>query len=86
MAKSKSTKKKKAARAKKPAVKKAEKTPQREELCVFAFRLTPKEREDIHKAAGPGKASRFVRSLAVAAARNDAAAVTAIMEGAQTQK
>jgi len=85
MAKPKSTKKK-TARARKPAVKKAEKKPQREELRVFAFRLTPEERDAIHKAAGPGKASRFVRSLAVAAAKNDAAAVKAIMEGAQTKK
>jgi len=85
MAKSKGTKKK-TAKARKPAVKKEEKKAQREDLCVFAFRLTPKEREDIHKAAGPGKASKFVRSLAVAAAKNDAAAVKAIMEGAQTKK
>ena len=84
MAKSKSTKK--TANARKPAVKKAENKPQRDELCVFAFRLTPKEREDIHKAAGPGKASKFVRSLAVAAARKDEAAVKAIMEGVQTKK
>ena len=85
MGKSKSTKKR-AAKAGKPAVKKAEKKPHREDLCVFAFRLTPKEREDIHKAAGPGKASKFVRTLAVAAAKNDAATVKAIMEGVQTKK
>ena len=85
MAKSKSTKKK-TAKAGKPAVKKTEKKSRREDLCVFAFRLTPKERDAIHKAAGPGKASKFVRALAVAAARNDAAAVKAIMEGVQTGK
>ena len=55
MAKSKGTKKKTAKTGKAP-VKKAEKKPQREELCVFAFRLTPEERDAIHKAAGPGKA------------------------------
>jgi hypothetical protein len=76
-------KEKKTAKAGKPAVKKAEKTSQREDLCVFAFRLTPEERDAIHKAAGPGKASKFVRALTVAAARNDAAAVKAIMEGLQ---
>ncbi|MFH1689346.1 MAG: hypothetical protein ABIE42_03810, partial [Candidatus Eisenbacteria bacterium] len=59
---------------------------QREDLCVFAFRLTPKERDAIHKAAGSGKASKFVRALAVAAARNDAAAVKAIMEGVEAEK
>jgi hypothetical protein len=50
MAKSKGTKKK-TAKARKPAVKKTEKKPQREELCVFVFRLTPKEREDIARTA-----------------------------------
>ena len=53
----------------------------REDLCVFAFRLTEEERDAIHKAAGPAKASKFVRTLAVAAARNDEAAVRAIMKG-----
>lgn len=57
----------------------------KEDLCVFAFRLTPEERDAIHKAAGPAKASRFVRALAVAAARNDEAAVRAIMKEAQTK-
>lgn len=51
----------------------------REDLCVFAFRLTAEERSAIHKAAGPAKASKFVRSLAVAAARGDEASVRAIM-------
>jgi hypothetical protein len=54
--------KKKPAKARKPASKNAEKKAQREDLCVFAFRLTPEERDAIHKAAGPGKASRFARS------------------------
>jgi hypothetical protein len=53
-----------------------------EDLCVFAFRLTEEERDAIHKAAGPAKASKFVRTLAVAAARNDEAAVKAIMKAA----
>lgn len=57
----------------------------REELCVFAFRLTTEERDAIHKAAGPAKASKFVRTLAVAAARNDEAAVKAILKGIQTE-
>lgn len=85
MGKSKTTKKR-AVKAPKPARKEPKKKAQREELCVFAFRLTPEERDAIHKAAGPGKASKFVRALAVAAARNDAAAVKAIMEGVQTKK
>ncbi len=53
-----------------------------EDLCVFAFRLTEEERDAIHKAAGPAKASKFVRTLCVAAARNDEAAVKAIMKAA----
>ena len=55
------------------------------DLCVFAFRLTEAERDLIHKAAGPAKASKFVRSLAVAAASNDEAAVKAIMRAAQSE-
>jgi hypothetical protein len=52
----------------------------REDLCVFAFRLTAEERDAIHKAAGPAKASKFARTLLVAAARNDESAVKAIMK------
>lgn len=52
-------------------------TGQPEELVVFAFRLTLKERESIHRAAGPANASRFVRSLAVAAAQRDEGAIRA---------
>jgi len=55
----------------------------REKLCVFAFRLTAEERDAIHKAAGPAKASQFARTLLVAAARNDEAAVKAILKGIQ---
>jgi hypothetical protein len=49
---------------------KKEKAP-REPLVVFAFRLTETQRDAIHKAAGPGKATRFVRSAALAAASGD---------------
>ena len=52
------------------------------DLCVFAFRLTEAERDLVHKAAGPAKASKFVWTLAVAAARNDEAAVKVIMKAA----
>jgi hypothetical protein len=61
-----------------------EKAP-REDLCVFAFRLTAEERGAIHKAAGPANASKFVRTLAVAAARHDEAAVREIMKGVKTE-
>jgi len=78
---------KKTTRGRKPAAEKPAskaKAP-REELCVFAFRLTEEERNDIHKAAGPGKASKFARSLLVAAARKNDAAVRAIMKEVQTE-
>jgi len=49
---------------------KNEKAP-REPLVVFAFRLTEAQRDQIHRAAGPGKATRFVRTAALAAASGD---------------
>lgn len=57
---------------------------EREALCVFAFRLTTEERDAIHKAAGPAKASKFARTLLVAAARSDEAGIKAILKGIQT--
>jgi hypothetical protein len=60
-------------------------TAKRDDLCVFAFRLTAEERDAIHKAAGPAKASKFARTLLVAAARNDEAAVKAIMGAVQSE-
>jgi len=54
-----------------------------EETVVFAFRLSAEERELIHKAAGPAKASRFVRALAVAAACHDEAAIKLLLESAK---
>ena len=61
-----------------PAVVKATET---EDLVVFAFRLTAAERDLIHKAAGPAKASRYVRTLAVAAANGDEALVLKLLGG-----
>ena len=92
MSKPKTTKKKSTANARKPvpaaAAAKTADEPKtkaaREDLCVFAFRLTAEERDAIHKAAGPAKASKFVRTLVVAAARNDEAAVKAIMKTTQS--
>ena len=64
---SKKSAKAKATKEPKPKRVKAPKEPQ----VVFAFRLTEQQREAIHKAAGPGKATRFVRSAALAAASGD---------------
>ncbi len=80
---SKTTKKTTLARkpaAEKTSTKTTETKAPREELCVFAFRLTEAERDAIHKAAGPAKASKFARNLLVAAATKDDAAVRAIMK------
>ena len=52
---------------------------------AFAFRLSEAERNAIHKAAGPARASKFARTLLAAAARNDEVAVKAIMKAAKTQ-
>ncbi len=66
------------AKTKKPAKVKAVKQPKskkqkapKEPQVVFAFRLTEVQRDQIHKAAGPGKATRFVRAAALAAASGD---------------
>jgi len=58
--------------AKEPKPKK-EKTP-KEPLVVFAFRLSEADRDRIHKAAGPAKATKFVRAAALAAANQDSKA------------
>jgi hypothetical protein len=57
-----------------------------ESLVVFAFRLTPAERDVIHDAAGPAKASRFVRAVALAAARRDVGALQSILMETQEAK
>lgn len=85
---SKTTKKTTRARktaAEKASTKTAETKASREELCVFAFRLTEAERDAIHKAAGPAKASKFARNLLVAVANKDDAAVRAIMKEVQSE-
>ena len=48
-----------------PKKEKAPKPPQ----VVFAFRLAEADRDLIHKAAGPGKATRFVLDAALSAAK-----------------
>ncbi len=52
------------------------------ELVVFAMRLTRAERDAIHAAAGSGKASSFVRGLALAGARSDGEAFQAVIKEA----
>ena len=55
----------------------------RDELCTFAIRVTVEERAAIHKAAGPRRATQFVRSLAVAAARNDTKGIQRVLKEAR---
>jgi hypothetical protein len=69
----------KAAKAPKPKKEKAPKEP----LVVFAFRLSEADRDRIHKAAGPGKATRFVLAAALAAANADSKAFNALVAQAE---
>lgn len=50
------------------------------EVVVFAIRLKRSERDEIHAAAGSGKASSFVRGLALAATRGDMKAIEEIVD------
>ena len=52
---------------------KKEKAP-KQNLVVFAFRLPATDRDLIHRAAGPAKATKFVHAAALAAANGDTAA------------
>jgi hypothetical protein len=62
---------------------KKEKTPT-EPMVVFAFRLTKAQRDLIHKAAGPAKGTRFVRTAAIAAATLDRAAIDELLATAKS--
>ena len=64
---------------------KKEKAP-KEPLVVFAFRLPVADRDLIHKAAGPGKATRFVLAAALAAASGDQKAFNTLVESRVNQK
>jgi len=55
----------------------------KEELCVFAFRLTPAERDAIHRTAGPRNATQFVRRVAVAFATEDETAFRTVLKEAR---
>ena len=80
MATKKTTTKAKAA-TKKAAPKKARKP--KEDLVVFAFRLTQAERDAIHKTAGPRNATQFVRRVAVAFAGEDESAFKTVLKEAR---
>ena len=58
----------------------------KEPLVVFAFRLSEADRDAIHAAAGPGRATRFVLSAALAAANADSKAFDALVESRTNRK
>src|SRR5262249_35828536 len=66
----------------KPAQPKGEAKPA-EELVVFAIRLTEPERQAIHEAAGPARATRFIRAVAIAAAHGDVEAFKRALKEAE---
>lgn len=70
--------------AKTPKVKKEK--PPKEDLVVFAIRLTQAERDAIHAAAGPRGATRYVRAVAGAFAAGDEAAFRALVKEAREQR
>ncbi len=72
-------KKETAAKEGAPKKEKAPKEPQ----VVFAFRLSEAQREMIHKAAGPGKATKFALSAALAAATGDRTAFEELVKSSQ---
>jgi uncharacterized protein (DUF1778 family) len=61
------------------AKKKSKTTKTTQERVVFAFRLSPEQRDTIHQAAGPRGASRFVLEAALAAATGDKKAFAALI-------
>ncbi len=77
MSKPKSKKKVQRKRAPKDVVAPTPKPPT-DKIVVFAFRLPSGERDLIHKAAGPGNATKFVRGAVLAAANADAKAFEAL--------
>ncbi len=62
---------------------KKEKAP-KESQVVFAFRLSEADRDLIHKAAGPAKATQFVRAAALAAAKADSKIFETLVEQAKS--
>jgi hypothetical protein len=72
-------------KAAKKAAPKKERTP-KEPQVVFAFRLSVAERDLIHKAAGPAKASRFVLGAALAAANADQKGFEALVAQAKANQ
>ncbi len=73
------------AKTPKAAKPKREKRP-KEDLMTFAFRMPKTESAALHKAAGPGGASRVMRSLAGAFVSGDRAVFDSIVGDARKQR
>jgi hypothetical protein len=58
----------------------------KEPQVVFAFRLSEADRDRIHKAAGPGRATKFVLAAALAAASGDEKAFKTLVESGATKQ
>jgi hypothetical protein len=56
-----------------------------EDVCVFAFRLSTKDRDRLHEAAGSGKASGFVLAAALAAASGEVEQFKAVVASRATK-
>jgi hypothetical protein len=69
------------AKAEAPAEKPARKKEEVVNPVVFAFRLSAADRDRIHDAAGPAKATKFVRGAALAAATGDIEAFKQLVAG-----
>jgi hypothetical protein len=57
--------------------------PPKEDLMVFAFRITKAESAALHQAAGPANASRTMRALAVAFTNEDEVAFKSVVADAR---
>ena len=81
---SKKTPKAKAPKATKQRKPTREKIPA-DEVCVFAFRLSKKDRDQIHQAAGSGRASAFVVAATMAAVAGDVEAFQRVVASRSTK-
>ena len=76
------SKAKRTTKSEKPPKAPREKKP-KEDLVVFAIRLTKAERDKIHETAGPAGATRFIRAVAAAFANEDEAGFRAAVQEAK---
>ena len=83
MATTKATTTKKKAATKPKAAKPKKVKPPKENLCVFACRVSEPERVKFHEATGPAGASRFARKLMVVFSKEDEPGFRALLKEAR---